>query len=170
MPYTESKRLAIINRIKLLLGSITVANGFPITVKTITERILDIDNLHSEESPAISISIASSGSNTLITTGTNIDSVLNITLNSFIYCQPNENPVSDLDKLLWSIEHAIMNGTVNAPWNNKYKTATLNELPYVYYVSFDEAFNTDEGILSMYQKGYARWMLTVKYLKSTVNP
>jgi len=170
MPYTSSKRLEILNRIKSLLNNIKIINGFPINIITVSERILDIDNIHCEETPAIGISISSGGSNSLITTGTNIDTVLNIILNFFIYTQPEENPITELDKLLWSTEFALLNGTPNTPWNNKFKTASLNSLGNVYYVSFDEQFNTDEGILSMYKKAFARWSLTVKYLKSTTNP
>ena len=75
-----------------------------------------------------------------------------------------------LDELLYSVEFAILNGTPNSPWNDKYKTASLNGLTYVHTVSFDEQFNTDEGILSLFDKAYARWPLTIKYLRSTISP
>ena len=165
-----SKRKDIVDRVKLLLNDIKVSNGFPIDIKTISDNILDTDNLHKEDTPAISVSIYTGGSNSIITTGTNIDTVLNLTLNCFIYTNPGDNPLAELDKLLQSIEHAILNGKYSAPWNNKYKTASLNELPYVYYVGFDDMFNTDDGLLSLDQKAYARWNLTIKYIHSTFEP
>lgn len=165
-----SKRKDILDRVKLLLNDIKVINGFPLNIITVSDNILDIDNLHKEDTPAISVSIYTGGTNSIITTGTNIETVLLLTLNCFIYTNPGDNPLLELDKLLQSIEHAILNGKYSAPWNDKYKTASLNGLFYVYYVGFDDMFNTDDGMMSLDQKAYARWNLTIKYVHSTYEP
>jgi hypothetical protein len=169
----SSKRFAILQQVESLLSNISIANGFPLDLADdgISHEQLDINDLHSEDTPHISLSIGSGGANSFITTGSSIDSVLNIILDSYIVVQPGIDVVENLDQLLYSIEFAIFNGTPNTPWNDKYKTASLGGvLTYVYSVSFDEQFNTDEGLLSLMGKAYARWSLTISYLRSTINP
>jgi hypothetical protein len=170
MAYSSSKRKLILDRVESLLGDVTLANGFPIEIKTISREELDFEKFHSEDSPVVMLSIGSAGANSFITTGSNIDSIINIIIRAYIYTQPEEIAVNELDKLLWSIQHMLMNGTVSSPWNDKYKTASLNELSFVYYSSFDDMFNTDEGLQSLEGKAWAVWPLTVKYLASTINP
>lgn len=165
-----SKRLTILQRVESLLSNISIANGFPITIKNISHEVLDINDVKSENTPYIALSLGSGGANTFITTGANVDSMINIIIDSYLVIQPGEDILSKLDDLLYSIEYAILNGTPNSPWNDKYKTASLNGLTYVYSVSFDEQFNTDEGLFSLMKKAYARWSLTVKYLHSTIEP
>lgn len=165
-----SKRKQILDRVESLLGAISTANGFPLNINKISHEVLDINELNFEDTPSLSLTIGSGGSNTFITTGSNVDTVLNIIIDGYIYAQPDEDVVEKLDELITSVEHTILNGTINNPWNDKYKTASLNELNFVYFVSFDEQFNTDEGLLTLDKKGWFRWTLTVKYLKSTTNP
>jgi hypothetical protein len=167
-----TKRKQILDQVETLLKNIKISNGFNIDLldNNISHRVLDIDNLHSEDTPHISLSIGSGSPNTFITTGSNIDSTLVIILDIYIYTQPEIDPVEELDNFLQDIERAILNGTPNSPWNDKYKTASLDGLPFVYSVSFEEQMNTDEGLLSLHQKAFARWPLTIKYLRSTINP
>lgn len=166
----RSKRYQILDRVKSLLENISVANGFEIDVVTVSTEILDIQNLHLEDCPALCLSIASGGVSTGLTTGTNIESMLNIGIDAFVYTQPGERPVEELDKLLKATEFALRNGTPNTPWNDKYKSVSLNGLTFVYDVSFEEQFNTDEGIMSLDDKGWARWPLAVRFLYSTFDP
>lgn len=165
-----SKRKQILDRVEQLLATITVANGFPIDINKISHEVLDIQKINFEDTPSFALSIGSGGSNTFITTGSNVDSIVNIIIDGYIYVQPDEDVVEELDNLMTSMEQAILAGTVDTPWNDKYLTASLNGLIFVYFVSFDEQSNTDEGQLSLNKKGWFRQSLTVKYLKSTTNP
>ena len=165
------KKLAILNQVISLLSAITVANGFPLTVIKVSTEDLDINDIRSEDTPHICLSFGSAGNNAFTTTGSNIDSVMTVIIDCYIVTQPEVNPTLELDKLLWSVEHALLNGTPNTPWNDKYKTASLGGvLDYIYYVSFDDLSNTDEGLLTLINKAYARQAVTIKYLRSTINP